>query len=65
MNPDEVTFLELCGAPQLGTAVQALNEPRLAHLITWLRSQPAGGIRGLVLGVAELEAVERYLKSCS
>lgn len=65
MNPDEVTFLELCGAPQLGPAVKGLNEPRLAHLITWLRSQPAGGIRTLVLGVAELEAVERYLKACS
>lgn len=65
MNPDEVTFLELCGAPQLGPALKALNEPRLAHLITWLREQPAGGIRGLVLGVAELEAVERFLKACS
>jgi hypothetical protein len=65
MNPDEVTFLELCQAPQLGAAVKALNEPRLAHMITWLRDQPAGGIRALVLGVAELEAVERFLKGCS
>lgn len=65
MNPEEVTFLQLCRAPQLGPAVKALNEPRLAHLITWLRSQPAGGIRSLVLGVAELEAVERYVKACS
>lgn len=64
MNPEQL-FRGVCDSPGLEAAVQLLNEPQLSRLIVWLRQQgPRGGVRALVLGVAEATAVERYLKTC-
>ena len=64
MKTTEQLFREICDASQLELAVQSLSEPELSRLIGWLRLPPIGGIRRLVLGVAEADAVRRYLKAC-
>lgn len=64
MKTAEQLFRDACDSPRLEPALKALSEPELSRLIEWLRQPPAGGIRALVLGVAEAEAVERYLKAC-
>jgi hypothetical protein len=42
--------------------MRELTGPELAGLITWLRAGHARGLQGLVLGLAELEASDRYVK---
>jgi hypothetical protein len=53
-------FSGICEAPSLREAVRELEAVRLARLITWLRLQGVGTIRSLVLGIAELEAADRF-----
>lgn len=62
MKPAE-TFQAICAAPALETAVRALGGHELARLITWLLAGHGGGVAGLVLGLAQLEAAERFVKA--
>lgn len=60
MNP-EALLHALCSQPKLTEAVQYLNEFELTRLIRWLRAGHRGGIHGLVLGLCELEAADRFV----
>lgn len=62
MNP-EALLHALCSQPKLTEAVQHLNEFELTRLILWLRAGHRGGIQGLVLGLCELEAADRFVKA--
>jgi hypothetical protein len=62
MNP-EATFREVCDAPSAAAGVSALKPHDLARLIVWLQAGQKRGIRGLVLGLAELEAAVRFVKA--
>lgn len=55
------SFADLCAAPRLEDAIARLNEFDLARLIQWLRQQDKGTLRLLVLGLAELEAANRFV----
>lgn len=59
MNP-EALYLALCAQPDLTQAVGRLNEFELAALIVWLRAGHGRGVQGLVLGLAELNAADRF-----
>lgn len=60
MNP-EALLHALCSQANLTEAVQHLNEFELSRLIRWLRAGHRGGIQGLVLGLCELEAADRFV----
>lgn len=60
MNP-EAMFQALCAGPDLTAAVRALNEFELSRLIRWLRAGHCRGLQCLVLGMAELEAADRFV----
>jgi hypothetical protein len=62
MNP-EAMYHALCAQPDLTAAARGLNEFELSRLIRWLRSGHCRGLQGLVLGMAELEAAERFVKA--
>lgn len=63
MKAPEVIFREICDAPALEAAVRELRSHELARLITWLDAGHGDGIPGLVLGLAQLEAAERFVKA--
>jgi hypothetical protein len=56
----EALFQALCAQSNLGDAVAKLNEFELAALIQWLRAGHGRGVQGLVLGLAELAAADRF-----
>ena len=59
MNPEAI-FQALCERPDLMAAVRGLNEFELSRLIRWLRAGHCRGLQALVLGMAELEAADRF-----
>jgi hypothetical protein len=59
MNP-EALFQALCAQADLQKSVTGLNEYELAALIRWLRAGHGRGVQGLVLGLAELTAADRF-----
>lgn len=64
MNP-EAMFHALCAQPSLATAIEGLNEYELAALIRWLRAGHGRGVQGLMLGLAELTAADRFTSAHS
>jgi hypothetical protein len=56
-------FRELCQAEQPAAAIRALAGYDLAHLIAWLRAGHRRGVAALLLGLAELEAADRFVTS--
>jgi hypothetical protein len=62
MNPEEL-FQQLCARPDLTAAVRELKPYDLTRLILWLRAGHCRGLQCLVLGMAELDAADRFLKA--
>lgn len=63
MKPVEAIFAEICQAGNAGDALRALGAGSLSRLIRHLRERgPDGSVAGMVLAMAEFEAVERFLK---
>jgi hypothetical protein len=62
MNP-EAMFHGLCAQPSLTEAVKGLNEFDLSRLIRWLRAGHGRGVHGLVLGLCELQAADRFVSA--
>lgn len=56
----EALFQALCAQADLQHSVRGLNEYELAGLIRWLRAGHGRGVEGLVLGLAELAAADRF-----
>lgn len=63
MKAPSTTFQEICDAAEPEAAVKELRPHELARLITWLAAGHGDGIPGLVLGLAQLEAAERFVKA--
>lgn len=63
MKPAEDIYTEICLAADTAAALRELGAGALSRLIRHLRGTGAdGGVPGIVLGMAEMEAVERFLK---
>lgn len=60
MKPGEI-FQIVCAAGSLEAALHDLTDKRLRRLIRWLREGRTTGVRGLVLGCAEIEAANRFV----
>jgi hypothetical protein len=62
MDP-QPAFHAICAAPCAAAKVKELKAHELARLIEWLRASHERGVKGLVLGLAELEAADRFVKA--
>lgn len=63
MKPPEDIYTEICLAADTAAALRELGAGALSRLIRHLREMGAdGGVPGIVLGMAEMEATERFLK---
>lgn len=62
MSEAERDFLRCCQEPQLGEAVAKMPDRLLREMIRFLRTKPPTGIPGLVLGLAEATATNRFLE---
>ncbi len=63
MTMPSAIFQEICNAPVLEAAVRDLRPHDLSRLITWLKAGHGSGIAGLVLGLAQDEASDRFVNA--
>lgn len=62
MKPAAVIFAEICLAGNAAAALHALPDAALERLVRHLQADsPSGSLAAIVLGLAELEVVERWL----
>ncbi|WP_193214948.1 hypothetical protein [Luteolibacter marinus] len=61
MNP-EALFRTACDREKPAEFIGRLTHSELRALVVWLREGSGRGVRGFILGLAELEAAERFLK---
>lgn len=62
MKKPKKIFRAACDAPDLEAFVHELEDGALRQLVEWLGERAKGGIRSVALGVAEVEAMNRFLK---
>jgi hypothetical protein len=62
MSP-EATYRAICDAPDTEQALRRINQFQLSRLITWLRTGHRSGIQAVILGMAELEAADQFVKA--
>jgi hypothetical protein len=60
MSEAVTTYDILCHAPDPAASIRTMSDRKLSEIIIYL-AQPASGIPGLVLAMAEAEASARWL----
>lgn len=62
MSTPEESYRAVAAAEDMIGELAGLEPGELRGLIAWLRGGHGRGVQGYVLALAELEAVERFLK---